>query len=265
MEIAKSAAQKNTCYNVRYDVFMNETGYIQDENTTGSEADGFDKLKTTYHFLSSYNGEPAGTVRLILPNEKIARKNGTTFGLPIEELFNIDYYKTENIRVAEISRSSVKRKFRNTKAIFYLWVELINFARSRGITDIISSVNPETDKLCDAYHLYALLESKELVDKKISVNAKKPDIGKVRRFRFPLAPGTCCYVALDNNESTKIVIPQTLKLFTWIGGRFTGEPVYSEKIDMCAMPMNLHLKDIEKTAFRRFFRKVDIYKEVANR
>jgi hypothetical protein len=249
---AQTEEQRELCYRVRYDVFIRETGYIQHENGGGLETDGYDNLDTTFHFLAYYKGEPAGTVRLLLPNGDISRRQKSHFGLPIEELFDIGYYKTSDLYIAEISRSCVKERFQSTKTIFYLWRELIAFAEKLGITDLVTNVNPETDKLCDAYLVYDLVRLNDLVDRNITVNPKRPGIGKINGFRFPLTKGACC-----NNKGgrTEIKMPQTLKLFARVGSLFTGEPVYCEKIDMCAMPMNWKLKDIVRTPFGKFLKK----------
>ncbi len=264
VERVRTPSEKTTCFKVRYDVFVNETGYIEDQEMHGLESDSFDALDNTYHFLAYCDGEPAAAARLILPNTEIAQRTNTHYGLPIEALFNINGYKNSGMRIAEISRSSVKSKYRSTKTIFYLWMELINFALSRGITDLVTNVNPETDKLCDAYLLYSKLRSKNLVADDISVKAKRPGIGKIRNFRFPLLGDTCCNPDNGDDCCTEMPIPQTLKLFTRVGARFTGEPVYCEKIDMCALPMNWRLKDIEKTSFGRIFRHSASLKEAAN-
>jgi len=255
VERAKTNNEKNNCFKVRYDVFFKETGYIQKQNELGIEADDFDELDTTYHFLARYNNELAGAARLVMPNMDVAKTKKNYFGLPIEELFDIEHYKRKKIRIAEISRSSVKHKYRRTRTIFYLWQELIRFAQSKGITHLVTNVNPETDKLSDAYLVYDLIKSNGLIDRQISVTPKRPGIGKVRSFRFPLTDSSCCDHSSDQDGLVKINMPPTLKLFSRVGIMFTGEPVYCEKIDMCAMPMDWALKDIEKNFFSKFNKK----------
>ncbi len=132
---------------------------------------------------------------------------------------------------------------------------MIRFAQSKGITHLVTNVNPETDRLSDAYLVYDLIKSSGLVDRQISVTPKRPGIGKVRSFRFPLTDSTCCEHSSDQDGLVKINMPPTLKLFSRVGIMFTGEPVYCEKIDMCAMPMDWALKDIEKNFFSKFNKK----------
>ena len=238
VEVAKTRKQRELCYKVRSDVFIKETNYLQSESESALETDAYDELPTTVHFLAYYNDTPAGTVRLIFPNKEVAVLNGTNFGLPMEELYNIGSYAEINTRITEISRSSVKASFQGTKTIFYLWDALSDYAISEGITDLVTNVNPETDSLCDAYALYDHLIQKNLLHKDISVTPRKPGIGKVRRFRFPLYNHPYC----TNRNAVvwkDIKLPTKLRLFTKIGYLFTGEPVYSEKIDMCALPMNV--------------------------
>ena len=252
---ARAVEQKELCYKVRHEVFINETGYLQKKNGGDLESDVYDKLDTTIHFLAYCEGQPAGTVRLILPNKQNARDKKTNFGLPMEELFDIRNYKSSNLSIAEISGSSVINKFKSTKTILYLWKVLMDFALSNGITDLVTNVNPETDMLCDAYILYDYLKLKNYVDNELIVEPRKPDIGRVRNFRFPLLQRICCNNNYNSEMLTNIKMPRTLKLFTKVGGLFTGEPVYSEKIDMCAMPMNLKLQHVEEILNTKFFRR----------
>ncbi len=73
VERAQTNTEKNNCFKVRYDVFFKETGYIQKQNELGIEADDFDELDTTYHFLARYNNELAGAARLVMPNTDVAK------------------------------------------------------------------------------------------------------------------------------------------------------------------------------------------------
>lgn len=191
-------------------------------------------------------------MRLVLPNKEVAYRRNTEFGLPIEESFNIEYYKRNKVQIAEISRVCIKNRFKGSKTVFYLWRELISFAISKGITDLIANVNPETDKLCDAYLIYQLVKSNNLLSKKILVRPKRPGIGKVRNFRFPLTKRPSCNQEDNKTKRVDIQMPQTLKLFDRVGLVFTGEPAYCEKIDMCAMPMNWNLRNIENSFIFKF-------------
>ncbi len=250
---AKTAEEKEICCRVRYDVFVKETGYIQKENDRRLETDEYDELDTTFHFLAYSNGIPAGTVRLLFPNQIISEREGTYYGLPIENLYDIRYYAATDMQIAEISRSCVKEKFKSTKTIFYLWKKLIEFADKSGVTDLVTNVNPETDSLADTYLIYQYIKSKNLIDDKIIVYPKKAGFGKTRGFRFPLTKGPNTDSQNEEKGNIDIGLPQTLKLFARVGALFTGEPVYCEGIDMCALPMNWRIKDIYKTSFGKFF------------
>lgn len=247
----KTTEEKELCYRVRYDVFVKETGYIQKENEKGFETDEYDELDTTFHFLAYFNGIPAGTARLLFPNKMISEREGTYYGLPMESLYDIRYYTTTDLQIAEISRSCVRERFKSTKTIFFLWKKLIEFAAKSGATDLITNVNPETDSLSDTYLVYNYLKSHNFFDSDILVYPKKYG-GKARGFRFPLTENAQTDL-LDEGRDINIKLPQTLKLFIKVGLLFTGEPVYCEGIDMCALPMNWKLNDIYKTSFGRFF------------
>ncbi len=253
----KTAEERELCQRVRYDVFVKETGYIQKENDRGLETDGYDALDTTIHFLAYFNGIPAGTVRLLFPNRGIAEREGTYYGLPIESLYDIGYYAATHMQIAEISRSCVKERFKSTKTIFNLWKKLIGFAVKSGVTDLVTNVNPETDSLADTGLIYQHIKSNNLMDDNIMVYPKKAGSGKTNGFRFPLTKGSNGDSQTGHSGDFDIELPQTLKLFTRVGALFTGEPVYCEGIDMCALPMNWRLKDIYKSAFGKFFARED--------
>ncbi len=260
---ATTTEQKEQCYKVRYDVFIKETRYIQSENGRSLESDTYDSLDTTSHFLAYIDGIPAGTIRLLLPNTEISRRQGTYFGLPIEELFDIKHYTTSNLHIAEASRLAIRERFKSTRMILDLWDALLDFAAARNITDLVISVNPETDNLCEAYALYDQMKLKNLVDKKIAVRAKKPDIGRVRNFRFPLIKNSLHSNDCNSTVPIDVRLPKTLKLFTKIGSKFTGEPVYSEKIGMCAIPMNLKVHVVKNILLSRFFERKHVRRACA--
>src|SRR4030066_718229 len=247
---ARTAEEKELCYRIRYDVFVKETGYIQRENDNGFEKDEYDELDTTFHFLAYFNGIPAGSARLLLPNKSVCERKTTYYGLPMESLYDLNYYTSTDLQIAEISRSCVKEKFKSTKTIFFLWKKLIESASKGGITDLITNVNPETDSLSDTYTIYKYARSSNLFDSDIVVYPKKSG-GKTTGFRFPLmqkASGD-----MEECQARNIILPQTLKLFVRVGLLFTGEPIYCDGIDMCALPMNWKIKDISKTSFGKFF------------
>src|SRR4030066_46699 len=143
-----------------------------------------------------------------------------------------------------------KDEYDDLKTIFFLWKKLIEFASKGGITDLITNVNPETDSLSDTYTIYKYARSSNLFDSDIVVYPKKSG-GKTTGFRFPLmqkASGD-----MEECQARNIILPQTLKLFVRVGLLFTGEPIYCDGIDMCALPMNWKIKDISKTSFGKFF------------
>jgi len=256
---ATSDQAKELCYRIRYDVFVRETGYIQKEIESGLEIDDYDRLDTTVHFLAYFNGQPAGSARLLLPNRSVSEREGGCYGLPMENLYDIRHYASTDLKIAEISRSCVKERFKSTKTIFCLWRSLIEYAGERGVTDLITNVNPETDSLSDTYLIYKHAKSNSLFDPDITVHPKKTG-GKTSDYRFPLAKKPVG----DSGEEFDIEeLPQTLKLFTRVGLLFTGEPIYCSGIDMCALPMNWKLKDICKSPFGKFFQKKDAAEKAA--
>ncbi len=254
---ATSEREKELCYRVRHDVFVRETGYIQKEIGSGLEMDDYDRLDTTVHFLAYFNGAPAGSARLLFPNKRVMERDGGYYGLPMENLYDIKHYTSTNLEIGEISRSCVKERFKSTKTIFHLWKSLIEYAGERGITDLITNVNPETDSLSDTYLIHKYARSRGLFDPDITVYPKNTG-GKSSDFRFPLPKKEGL-----NPEDPDIELPQTLKLFTRVGLLFTGEPIYCNGIDMCALPMNWKLKDICKSSFGKFFQKKDAAEKAA--
>lgn len=255
---ATSDREKELCFRIRYDVFVRETGYIQREDRTGLEIDEYDWLDTTVHFLAYFNGAPAGSARLLFPNRVVSEREGGYYGLPMEKLYDIKHYTSTDLKIGEISRSCVKEKFKSTKTIFYLWKGLIDYASARGVTDLITNVNPETDSLSDTYFIYRYARSNRMFDPDITVYPQKWG-GKTSNFRFPLEKKS----AGGSGEEFDIEFPQTLKLFTRVGALFTGEPIYCTGIDMCALPMNWKLKDIYKSPFGKFFQKKEAAEKAA--
>jgi len=55
--------------------------------------------------------------------------------------------------------------------------------------------------------IYHIVKANNLVDRNISVRPKRPGIGKVKGFRFPLTSNSCCNQEIDKMGRVEIKMP----------------------------------------------------------
>lgn len=109
--VAKSEAQKDQTFALRYSVYCEELG-LEPENVAHMESDEFDKYSTHCYLNYRENQLPAGTIRLVRPTNKRQK-------LPIQKFLpdviadgEMDPNNLNPSRICEISRLAVPRHFR---------------------------------------------------------------------------------------------------------------------------------------------------------
>ncbi|MCP5003335.1 MAG: GNAT family N-acetyltransferase, partial [Planctomycetes bacterium] len=125
---------------LRYKIFGEELAYINREDYPDMlEKDDFDELDTTTNFVVMKNHETVGAVRLI-------ENTGLPFN--IERYVDINSLKEDkNINLAEASRFCIRKSERlNVRYSFSLCKLIINYAISRGVTDIVVLSNSTKSK-----------------------------------------------------------------------------------------------------------------------
>jgi len=230
--IAKTEEEKNLAYKIRYKVFCEELRYLDEHLLLNKlEKDEFDDLETTIHFIALKDSIPIATVRLLTPNNEMTKKQGY-FGLSIEKYFDLSFYKGNNIKVAEISRSSVIEKERGKMNILHLWMLVAQYSISKDIFYLPTCAGTETDCSEDVQILTRIAKEKRLFHPFIFTQAKENCTNK-SPFRYRLY-----------ENSSNFVLPKTLELYVRMGARFTGNPLFHTDFKMYTIPMVWDLNNI---------------------
>ncbi len=124
---ALTEEERNACFALRHRVYIDEYKWFDDDGT-GLECDEYDP--DALLFLARFDGKPAGTARLIFAS------SGT---LPSEHHLSPQIcreLRKHNV-LAEISRITVCREFRQNGLAYALRDRVIEEARRRGITTLL--------------------------------------------------------------------------------------------------------------------------------
>ncbi|MBU2561194.1 MAG: GNAT family N-acetyltransferase [Nanoarchaeota archaeon] len=260
--VARTKEELDMCFRVRYEVFGKEYGAYDLAHYPGErESDSFDTLPTTLNLLALYDGKPAGTVRIIQPNEDVARANGWVFGFEMETLFDLSPYNKKGISLGEIPRSSVLREYRSLKdppVVMTLWAFAMKIARIRGLTHLCASANPETDNLKEALIMYHLLRKKDLVSDDVDIKAKDE-----KNYEFNSGPYSRSVYSNDLMERVNLEnpteeqlqqfrLPKVLAVFARVGAKFIGRPIYDRKVSGCSMPLVWPISAFNEEILERF-------------
>ena len=241
-KIAKTKEDLDHAFKVRYDVFVKECDYIPESNYVADrESDSFDTLETTVHFLALDNGRGVGTARMLFPNEEVAKRNNWIYGFDMERLFDLSDYKNKEIPIVELPRSCVRKEYRKHNVIQNLWRMAIQYAARNDVYHILGSGATETDSIEDAKLLYKVLDAQGYISKEFQTPAKEKHNNNNPRFRIY---NQIKEELLKGEDLKKMKIPGTINIFTKVGIRFTGEPVFYPKFRMCTIPL---LEETKKT------------------
>ena len=263
IKLAKTEDDLKKSFSVRYKVFVEEFGYMPEEEFPDKlEKDIYDSLPTTAHFAAIENNKGLAAARMIGPNKKmITDKNKMIFGLPMEYLFDFSDYKKHNIAPCEISRSSVIKSERSSRAMLDIWKIGVKYAKMNNIPMVCTCAGTETDSSEDAKIIYVLLKLKKCLHPDIVTKPwDEPETDF--KSRFPLYDQKIRKEILEENkltahnlgdfESRGAKLPASLEYFTRLGGKATGPPALFHKFRMFTIPMVFDINNLNEP-FKTFF------------
>ena len=163
--IAKTKAEINRAYKLRYDVYCKEKKYLREEDyPSGLENDIYDS--TAIHFVATNNrGGVIGTLRLIPRNNDSLEQ----VKLPLEKYTDINNYISEVDNFCELSRFVICKEYRKKYSInFGLVKSAVLYALANGITHFIISVSIKSKDYFEKFGFEQI--GKEYVYQKIRYN-----------------------------------------------------------------------------------------------
>jgi hypothetical protein len=193
------------------------------------EVDEFDRDAT--QFLAKIDGEIVGTIRAQIRRAALAKNSGVGLTLPGEEHYDYAPFERDQVRLVEVSRSTVLAAHRGTRVLANLWKIAYNYARLMGATHYVSMTHVGyTDSLLDAGIVYDLLEENRLLHPRYHLPTKRP------ATEVP-APNHPLYSDSERSHPKKLKPPPVMRLFHRFGLRACGRPVFVPRIGRVGLAM----------------------------
>ncbi len=176
VRLAKSRHEIFAAQMLRYQVFVEEFGATVNQNDQfkKTESDEFDKycdhliiIDKSSPILSNAS-QIVGTMRLL--DAKIAQQNQ---GFYSANEYNLSKLVAQNKRALEISRACIKKKYRGSLGIHYLWLALAKYVRERDITLIFGVASFHGNNVSKFGSALTLLKQKFSAPKALEFRAKK--------------------------------------------------------------------------------------------
>lgn len=109
MRIARTQSELEQSYRILHDSYVDQ-GYMQ-PNPTGMRIIKYFALPSTTNLIALWDGKVVATISII---------RRTSFGLPLENIFNIDNLCTNDEAIAEVSSLAIAKEFRLSRgALFF--------------------------------------------------------------------------------------------------------------------------------------------------
>jgi len=275
--IAKVAVSKHDLditYHIRYKVFIEELKFMPASHFPDKkEKDAYDDLDTTIHFLVVHGNTGLATARLIGPNKKNISSKKSIFGLPMEDIYDLSSYKSKKIIPYEISRSSVIKNERSSRAILDIWRICVQYGQMNNISMLCTCAGTETDCYEDAKIIYILLKHKNYLHPEI-VTKPFHEICPDFTPRYRLYPQKIKNRILKKDrvdpdeikeyEKKGLQLPSSLKYFIRLGGKATGPPTLFPKFRMFTIPMVFDIDNLNEP-FQTFFKRNNCFVQVENK
>jgi len=259
--VAETQRQLDDSLRVRFEVFARELGYLDtNAHTVPREIDAFDTLPTTFHIVAYKDGEAVGSMRILLPNPEIAKKNGTVFGLDLESKFDLSPLARFDLRIAETTRFCVLASRRATGAAAALHAAAVYLSQVLGITHWIGSANTETDASEDVSLIRRAAEQLGLVRQDVHIAPRFTKEAPTSP-RFPFYDQISREFARDNPASASL--PGTLALYTRrMHARIVGPAIFEPRFGMFSMPILAAVAD-QRTSVRRNSATIEVPRQIA--
>jgi len=196
----------------------------------------------TEMFVAIKDREMVGTTSLNRINNDYASKFNTIYGLPIEEFYDLRNLNGLDPNIVQIRNAAIKSEYQNFHIGPIIWREIYknitsNNHKSRYVLILSAS------EIRDPEHANSVLEAlkaKGFYDAEHGITLRN------QASDFSLRH------SMEEIEST--VIPRLLKLYSKIGFKVIGPPVYYQNYQMFDYPMLLDSENLNQP-FLTFFKK----------
>ena len=252
-KIARTKKDLQNIYSFREQIYKNGLSNMEYK-------DEYDEMKRTVNFIALENNKVYANVRLI---KGLPGSNG--FGLPIEQHFNLSFYKKNSILPVEFSKLLISDNIHTNEIIIKFLTYVFQYADKHSIKFLCTLANTGTDDPKSIRIIYRIAQIKNLIHPSIQTLQKKgqdnPDtplsplydksiLAKMEKY------SRINYKILEKLEKQGLNLPFNMQLYTKIGFQATSIPAFILKYKKYVLPMTLKL---EKTRIKNL--KYDFNKE----
>ena len=151
LKIAETQDELEACFRLLHDAYV-DSGFMQPQ-PSGLRATIYHALPTTTTLCALFDGEVVGTISLI---------RQSSFGFPMQSVFDLAHIHAERGRIAEISALAVHPKFRKTggSILFPLMKFMYQYCTSYfDTTHVVIAVNPNRIEMYESLLFFQRLKS----------------------------------------------------------------------------------------------------------
>lgn len=241
--VASTEQQREEAARLRREVYR-----VEESMPLSAEAPQREKSGSISHLLAYVDGEPVGSVRLVIASRDVHPEPGR-FGLELESCFTLSGFEAPGVVLAEVTRFCILRRFRGSRVAAALFDLLRLESRRRGVTHWVAAANMETDIAEDAQLAYRLIEARGLVDDTWQARPCDAPSAPTLGFRPAFTPEQ--RLKASGGELAGLKLPRTLNLFaTKMGARYIGPPVYERRFGVFALPLAVELATLTERLLR---------------
>lgn len=222
--LARSEREKQLAFRLRHEVFVKELGAFRPEPHE-MELDEFDAQAT--HVLARLGDQIIGTCRVL----SAPARDGSRFATPGQAHYDYESLWRDQIRIVEVSRTSVLPEHRGSAVLGKLWKVAYACAKLRAATHFMAVVQVGcTDSLTDARLVHALLARRGLLHPRY-------DLPPLATRNGPTSPRCPLFSDAERNGEGGQRLPPVMRLFHRFGLRACGNPVFMPEIGRVGLAM----------------------------
>lgn len=239
--LALGAKEIRETQHLRRSVYLEEEMEQAACSVIDQEYERADADERSLHLVVRAACGPVATVRLTLSRENSGGES--SLGLDLESKFELHGVHARGLRLAEVSRFCVLRRYRGTRVTTALFNALVIESRRRNVTHWLAGGNTQTDSPEDAALIYRIGALRKLRSESYRASARSSPV-------LPRRPTRLVYSALQHQQALAgehhaLALPPVLALFTRkMGARFLGPPAYDAAFGVFAMPLIAALEEV---------------------
>ncbi|MGK0289673.1 MAG: putative hemolysin [bacterium] len=221
---------------LRYEVF-----YIEEEKGLFTESqkdqDTFDSQCHHLMLIEKEQNQIVGTYRV--QSEEMAKQSHGFYSATEFDFKTVPSHILK--QSVEIGRACIKKQFRNSRALFYLWQGLaiyLSHYKKRYLMGCCS-ISSQDENL--GWQIYSFLEKKEALHPKLSLQATKA-------FQYPLRK-----TETTSNHSL-IKLPILFQLYLKYGAKICSVPALDKEFKTIDYLLLVDTQMLDKKTYQKFFR-----------